>query len=61
MKAVQRMFNFLFDVCEELYPHFQIIVTEHANLGKNERFQDALIEQPWNDGRALIPQDWIKN
>lgn len=37
--AVERMFNFLFDVCEELAPNFQIIISEHANLSSNERFQ----------------------
>lgn len=56
--AVERMFNFLFDVCETLYPNLQIIITEHANLD-NERFQAALVEEPWTGGRALIPEDWI--
>jgi Protein of unknown function (DUF3732) len=59
MEAVERMFNFLFDVCEELSPNFQIIVTEHANLANNEKFQDALVEEPWTDGRALVPESWI--
>jgi hypothetical protein len=56
--AVERMFNFLFDVCETLYPNLQIIITEHANLD-DERFQIALVEEPWMGGRALIPEDWI--
>jgi hypothetical protein len=59
MTAVERMFNFLFDVCEELSPNLQIIVIEHANLGNNEKFQNALIEEPWTDGRALVPESWI--
>jgi energy-coupling factor transporter ATP-binding protein EcfA2 len=59
MAAVERMFNFLFDVCEELSPHFQIIIMEHANLGNNERFQNALVEEPWTDGKALIPENWV--
>ncbi|BAZ13392.1 hypothetical protein NIES4071_52310 [Calothrix sp. NIES-4071] len=58
MAAVERMFNFLFDVCEQLSPNFQIIVTEHANLGNNEKFQKALVEEPWSDGRALVPESW---
>jgi hypothetical protein len=58
-EAVERMFNFLFDVCEELSPHFQIIIMEHANLGNNERFQNSLVEEPWTDGKALIPENWI--
>lgn len=56
--AVERMFDFLFDVCETLYPDLQIIITEHANI-EDERFQTALVEEPWIGGRALIPEDWI--
>lgn len=56
--AVERMFNFLFDLCAELHPNFQIIVLEHANLN-NKQFQDALVEPPWNHERALIPVDWL--
>jgi len=56
--AVERMFNFLFDVCDQLSPNFQIIVMEHANLGNNQRFQNALVEEPWTDGRALVPESW---
>ncbi|MGI2905634.1 DUF3732 domain-containing protein [Tolypothrix sp. VBCCA 56010] len=59
MAAVERMFDFLFDVCEELSPHFQIIIMEHANLGNNERFQNALVEEPWTDERALVPENWL--
>jgi hypothetical protein len=58
--AVHRMFNLLFSVCEELYPDFQIIVTEHANLDE-QRFQNALVEAPWTGRRALIPQTWFSN
>jgi hypothetical protein len=56
--AVNRVFEFLFDVCEELTPNLQIIVMDHANL-PDERFQSALIEQPWRGGRALVPEAWI--
>lgn len=57
--AVTRMFDFLFDFCEEHSPNFQIIVTEHANL-PSARFQAALVEEPWTGGRALVPPDWIQ-
>lgn len=57
-EAVERMFNFLFEICETLAPNFQIIVTEHANLD-SERFQEAIVEDPWTDGNALIPESWI--
>ena len=58
--AVERMFNFLFGVCEEVFPNLQIIVTEHANLD-NDQYQSALVEEPWMGGRALIPEDWKTN
>jgi hypothetical protein len=57
--AVQRMFAFLFTIVDELSPNLQIIVTEHAHLG-NERFQQALVEEPWRGERALIPLDWLE-
>jgi hypothetical protein len=57
--AVERMFAFLFDACERLAPNFQVIVTEHANL-PDARFQAALVEGPWLDGRALVPLEWIE-
>lgn len=50
------MFNFLFDICEELHPDFQIIVMEHANLSDGW-FQETLTENPWRAGRALIPEE----
>jgi len=56
--AVRRMFSFLFDLCEELAPNFQVIVTEHANL-PDQRFQEALVESPWVGDRALVPYEWI--
>lgn len=58
--AVDRMFNLLFETCEKLYPNFQIIVLEHANLD-DKRFQNALVEDPWTGGRALIPEEWIQS
>lgn len=56
---VTNLFNILFDFCEELNPNFQIIITEHANLD-TERFQNALVEDPWTEGRALIPIEWTE-
>lgn len=58
--AVERMFSFLFSVSDTVFPNFQIIVTEHANLA-NERFQAALAEEPWMGGRALIPEIWLES
>lgn len=57
--AVQRMYDFLFDVAEALAPNLQIIVMEHANLA-DKRFQEALVEEPWRGDRALIPPAWLE-
>jgi len=57
--AVRRMFRVLYEIVQELSPSFQIIVTEHANL-PDDWYQESLVEQPWRDGRALIPKDWLK-
>lgn len=57
--AVRKMFDFLFDVVEDLSPKFQIIIMEHANFS-DARFRNALVEAPWRDKLALIPIDWIE-
>jgi hypothetical protein len=57
INAVRRMFELFYSVCDDLSPDFQIIITEHANIN-DENFQNSLIEEPWTDGRALIPADW---
>ena len=56
--AVRRLFALFFKVVQKLNPYLQIIVTEHANLDTPE-FKAALVEEPWTNGRALIPQEWI--
>lgn len=57
-QAVSRMYNLIFNVVESLSPHFQVIVTDHADLAE-PRFQSVVAER-WRRGQALIPQDWIK-
>lgn len=59
ISAVGRMFKTLYDLVAELAPDFQIIVTEHANLPESW-YQESLVEPPWREGRALIPQEWLK-
>lgn len=59
ISAVGRMFKTLYDLVVELAPDFQIIVTEHANLPERW-YQESLVEPPWREGRALIPQEWLK-
>jgi hypothetical protein len=56
--AVERLFNFIFERVQELSPNLQIIVTEHANID-TPQYQSAVIEDPWLDGKALIPKEWI--
>ncbi len=54
--AVNKMFNFMFDVVESLTPELQVIVTDHAYL-RNERFENSVIEV-WRKGEKLIPEEW---
>lgn len=56
--AVKRLFDTLMDFCEKFSPNMQIIVTEHANLD-DKRFAQALVEEPWRNGKALIPHEWL--
>ena len=55
--AVKRLFDTLIDFCEKFSPNMQIIVTEHANLD-DKRFAQALVEEPWRNGKALIPHEY---
>lgn len=57
-QAVSRMYNLVFDVVESLTPHFQVIITDHADLAE-PRFRSVVAER-WRAGQALIPQDWIQ-
>lgn len=57
--AVNKMFDFMFNVVESLTPKLQVIITDHAYL-KNERFEQSVTEV-WRDGLKLIPIDWLKN
>jgi hypothetical protein len=57
-KEVARMYNMIFDVVESLTPNFQVIITDHANLRADDRFQAAIVEQ-WRGPNALVPLEWI--
>ncbi len=62
-EAVKHMFRWLVDVTEELTPHFQVIVTDHADLDE-DWFQEHIIRGPdgsperWR-GKKLIPASWL--
>ncbi|MBF2734484.1 MAG: DUF3732 domain-containing protein [Betaproteobacteria bacterium AqS2] len=54
--AVLRMFRFIFDVIDELAPHMQVIITEHADI-EESWYQNAIVER-WRQGLKLIPDNW---
>lgn len=54
--AVAKMYRLALDVAVQLQPHFQIIMTDHANLA-DEWFQRCVIEKWWGD-RKLVPNEW---
>lgn len=56
--AVNKMFEFMFNVVSSLEPSLQVIVTDHAYL-KSDNFINSVIEV-WRDGLKLIPNDWEK-
>jgi hypothetical protein len=56
--SVNEIFDFIFELTEALAPHFQVVISDHANLINNERFQSS-VREVWRDGNALIPQEWI--
>lgn len=56
--AVNKMFDFIFDIVSSLSHKLQVIITDHAYLN-NERFQ-KVVKEVWRDGLKLIPNDWEK-
>lgn len=58
-RAIREMFEFLFNVCDELVPDFQLIILERAYI-EMPRFRQALVDNKrWEPGYALIPQSWF--
>jgi hypothetical protein len=57
-EAVRTLFQFMLEQLGALTPHFQVIVTEHADLSE-EWFQDAVVAR-WRGGEALIPDAWLE-
>jgi predicted nucleic acid-binding Zn-ribbon protein len=54
--ALLRMFAVIFEVVKALAPEFQVIITEHADLGDAD-YQNAVVER-WRGGLKLVPDDW---
>ena len=55
-EAVSRMFRFVFDVVNDLAPHFQVVITEHADINE-DWYQGAVVER-WRERSKLVPEDW---
>jgi len=56
--AVRRMFKMLHDICRELAPDFQIILSEHAEIDE-DWFSDSVVAT-WR-GEGLVPADWAQS
>jgi hypothetical protein len=54
--AVSRMFRLVFDAVAAVAPHFQVIITEHADI--NESWYQKAITERWRGGKKLVPEDW---
>jgi hypothetical protein len=56
-QAVQRLYELMRDVTQELAPSMQVISCDHANL-QEDWFQEAVVEN-WRGGIKLIPESWM--
>lgn len=56
--AVARLYELLFDYCNELFPDMQVIVTDHVDL-LLEWFRASTVER-WRDGIKLVPMAWLR-
>ena len=54
--AVSQMFRLVFEVVAGLAPDFQVVITEHADIG--EHWYQAGVVERWRGGLALVPSDW---
>jgi hypothetical protein len=57
LEKVRKLFAMLHRFATQEVPHFQIIVTEHANL-RDDWFQDSIVGGPWTKPPALVPDEW---
>jgi hypothetical protein len=55
--AVERLFDLMRSVADDLSPHFQIIVCDHANLPAP--WFRAAVAHNWRHGDKLIPDSWL--
>lgn len=57
--ADKKMFEFIFNIIQELAPNLQIIITDHADFNE-DYFQKSIVEK-WRNGQKLVPIEWIDN
>lgn len=60
-EAINKLYEFIFDVVDELKGAIQVIITDHAMLNK-QRFKSNL-KEIWRKGEkheALIPKEWYE-
>ncbi|WP_447824535.1 DUF3732 domain-containing protein [Aeromonas salmonicida] len=57
--AVRKMFKWIFDIVAMLSPDLQVIITDHADIDE-DWFQQAVVDEKWRQGTALIPSHWYK-
>lgn len=57
-EAVSRMYLLALEVIRQMFPSFQVIVTDHANIDE-KWFQDCIVER-WREGQKLVPEEWEK-
>lgn len=60
-EAINKLYEFIFDVVEEMKGNIQVIITDHAMLN-NQRFKQSL-KETWRKGEmheALIPKEWYE-
>jgi hypothetical protein len=57
-QEIRKIYCFIFDRVKEIYPHMQVIIVDHADI--NEKyFQDAVVENWWDDNNKLVPRTWL--
>jgi ATPase involved in DNA repair len=57
-QSLMQIFKLIFDIVDTLSPNLQVIITEHADLKNEDRFQSSIVQR-WRHGEALIPKDWM--
>lgn len=57
-EAVSRMYKLAHKLVQKLAPHFQIIITDHANIDE-AWFQKCIIER-WREGLKLVSPKWAE-